>query len=135
MTLEHAYTIDDAIGFRLYKLIFVYDRFKSDLIQLFSAFFYSYIVVVSLRCGRRYNRRRVATHDRDDFVSVDLQSRMEANHDVVGEYSSRALQRIKKVSEVYLTFAAGNRAFSHRPAEFRILSGGVLWSPETFRCP
>ena len=53
--------------------------------------------VVFLRCGRRDNRRRVATHDRDDLVSVDLQSRMEANHDVVGEYSSRALLSKKNV--------------------------------------
>ena len=60
-----------------------------------------------LRCGRRYNRRRVAAHNRDDFVSVDLQSRMEADHDVVGEYSSRALFSRK----IWFAFASGNSAF------------------------
>ena len=66
------------------------------------------VLLMFLRCWWRYNRSRVATHDRDDFISVDLQSRMEANHDVVREYASRALLGGKKVK---FAFASGNRAF------------------------
>ena len=48
-----------------------------------------------LRCGDWHNRRGVAAHDGDDFVAVDLQPRVEADHDVVGEHAGRALLRAK----------------------------------------
>lgn len=38
-------------------------------------------------CWHGCDRRRVATHDRDDLIAVHLEPRVEAHDDVVGEHT------------------------------------------------
>ena len=54
-------------------------------------------------CRRLHHWRRISADDGDDFISLNLQTRMEPDHDVVGEHPGVGLLRAASLQgDLYL---------------------------------